>query len=87
MCGNPNVKESKWQSRLLTLLCKGLCELLVQGKKQHFAASNDLHDIYENEHAKMRSESSECTWNAEAMLIHLESYLEECAQKVWKEIG
>ena len=34
------------------------------------------------EHSKMRSESSECTWIAKAILIHLESYLEiSCA--VW----
>ena len=32
----------------------------------------------------MRSESSACTWNAKAILIHLESYLEECAQEVWE---
>ena len=33
----------------------------------------------------MRSESSACTWNAKAILIHLESYLEECAQEVLGE--
>ena len=36
------------------------------------------------EFSKMRSESSECTWNAKAILIHLESYLEDCAQEVWE---
>ena len=36
------------------------------------------------EYSKTRSESSECTWNAKAILIHLESYLEECAQEVWE---
>ena len=34
--------------------------------------------------SKMRSESSECKWNAKDILIHLESYLEECAQEVWE---
>ena len=92
--GNPNVKESKWQSRLLTLFCEGLCELLVTLQQQHFAASDDLHehlrrhslwkDTVKMEYSKMRSESSECTWNGQAMLIHLESYLEECTQEVWE---
>ena len=44
VCGNPNVKESKWESRLLTLLCEGLCELPVTLQQQHSAASNDLHE-------------------------------------------
>ena len=93
-CGNPKVKESKWQNRLLTLLCEGLCELLVTLQQQHFAASNDLHehlrrhslwkDSMKMESSKMRSESSECTWSAKSFLIHLESYLEECAQEVWE---
>ena len=41
LCDDPNVKESKWQSRLLTLLCAVLCESLVTLQQQHFAASND----------------------------------------------
>ena len=94
VCCNPNVKESKWQSRLLTLLREGLCVLLVTLQQQRFAASNDLHehlrrhslwkDSMKMEYSKMRSESSECTWNANAILIHLESYLKECAQEVWE---
>ena len=62
--------------------------------RQHSAASNDLHehlrrhslwkDSMNMEHSKMRSESSECTWKAKAILIHLESYLEECAPEVWE---
>ena len=36
--------------------------------------------------SKMRSESSEFTWRAKAILIHLESYLEERAQEVWERI-
>ena len=35
------------------------------------------------EYSKMRSESSECTENAKVILIHLERYLEGCAQEVW----
>ena len=94
MCGNPNVKESKWQSRLLTLLCDDLCELLVTLQQQHSAACNDLHehlrrhslwkDSMKMEYSKMRSESSECTWNAKAILILVKSNLEECAQEVWE---
>ena len=34
------------------------------------------------ENSKMRSESSECTWNTKAIWIHLENYLEECTQEV-----
>ena len=41
MCGNPKVKESKWQSRLLTLLCEGLCESPITLQRQH---CNDLHE-------------------------------------------
>ena len=44
VCGNPKVKESKWQSRWLTLLCAGLCESLVTLQRLHFAASNNLHE-------------------------------------------
>ena len=36
------------------------------------------------EYSKMRSESSECTWSAKAILIHLENYLEARAQEVWE---
>ena len=53
--------------------------------RAHFAASNDLHehprrhslwkDSVKMENSKTRSESSECTWNAKAFLIHLEDYL------------
>ena len=59
--------------------------------RRHFAAINDLHkhprrhsswkDSMMMEHSKMRSESSEYTWNAKAILILLENHLEECA--VW----
>ena len=38
MCDYPNMKESKWQSRLLMLLCEGLCELPATLQRQHFAA-------------------------------------------------
>ena len=34
-------------------------------------------------YSKMRSESSEYTWKAKVILIHLENYLEESAQDVW----
>ena len=44
VCGYPKVKESKWQSRMLTLLCDDLCESLVPLQRQHFAASHDLHE-------------------------------------------
>ena len=44
VCGNSNVKESKWQNRLLMLLCCGLCEWLATLQRQHFVASNDLQD-------------------------------------------
>ena len=43
LCGNPKVKESKWQSRMLTLLCDDFCESLVTLQRQHFAASHVLH--------------------------------------------
>ena len=36
------------------------------------------------EDSKMRSESSECTWKAKAILIHLERNREECAQEAWE---
>ena len=62
--------------------------------QQHFAASNDLHEHLRRhslwkgsmkmEYSKIRSESSEYTWNAKANLDHLESYLEGCAQEVWE---
>ena len=38
------------------------------------------------ENSKMRSESSEYTWKAKAILIHLESHLEERVQEVWERI-
>ena len=44
VCGDPNGKESKWQSLSLMLLCEGLCESLVPLQRQHFTASNDLHE-------------------------------------------
>ena len=97
VCGNPNEKESKWQNRLLMLFCDGLCELLVTMQQQHFAASNDLHEhsrkhafwkgSMKMEHSKMRSESSEFSWRAKAILIHLKNYFEECAQEVWVRNG
>ena len=87
MFDNLNVKESK-------PICEDLHEMMQCYGQQHFAASNDLHehlrrhslwkDSMKMEHSKMRSGSSECTWNAKAILIHLESYLEECAQEVWE---
>ena len=46
VCGSPNVKESKWHSQLLTLLCEGLCELQVTLQQQHFAACKDLHEHF-----------------------------------------
>ena len=38
------------------------------------------------EYSKMRSESSVFTWKAKVSMIHLESYMEECAQDVWERI-
>ena len=62
------------------------CNAMLQGDK-HFAAGDDLHehlgrhslwkDSMKMEYSKMRSESSECTWIAKAILIHLDNYLEE----------
>ena len=87
VCDNLNVKESK-------PICEDLHEMMQCYRQQHSAASNDLHehlrrhslrkDSLKIEYSRMRSESSECTWNAKTILIHLDSYLEECAQEVWE---
>ena len=34
---DPNMKESKWQSRLVTLLCEDLHERMQHYMRQHFA--------------------------------------------------
>ena len=79
MCDDQNVKGSK-----------PLREVL------HCAASNDLHehprrhslwkDSVKMEYSKIRSESSECTWNAKAIVIHLQDYLKLLVQ-FGREIG
>ena len=86
MCDNPNVKESK-------PTCENLYEMMQCHGRQHCAARNDLHehqrrhsswkDSMKMEYSKMRSESSDCTWKAKAIWIHLESS-EKCAQEVWE---
>ena len=87
VCDNVNVKESK-------PICEDVHEMMQCYGQHHFAASNDLHehvrrhslwkDSMKMEYSKMRSESSECTWKAKAILIHLERNWEECAQEVWE---
>ena len=72
VCDNSNVKESK-------PLCEDLHEMIQWYGRQHFAAGYRILGKW-----KMRSESSECTWKTQVILIHLENYFEERAQKVWE---
>ena len=84
MCDDPNMKESRWHSRLFTLFWEDLHELMQCYERQHFVASNDLHqhprrlsswkDSMKMKYSKMRSKSSVYTWNAKAIMIHLDSY-------------
>ena len=87
VCDNLDVKESK-------PICEDLHEMMQCYGQQHFAARDDLHehlrrhswwkDSLKMECSQMRSTSTSRTWNGKAFLIHLESYLEECAQEVWE---
>ena len=44
MCDDPSMKGSKWQSRLLTLLCEDLHEMKQCYEQQHFADRYWLHE-------------------------------------------
>ena len=88
MCDNLNMKESR------PICEEDPYERMQCYEQQHFTVSNDLHehlrrrslwkDSMKMVYSKMRSESSECTGNAEVILIHLKSYLEECTQEIWE---
>ena len=87
VCDDLNVKESK-------PICEDVHKMMQCYGQHHFAASHNLHehlrrhslwkDSLKMEYSKMRSESSECTWKAKAILIHLERNWEEGAQEVWE---
>ena len=80
VCGNPKVKESKWQSRLLTLLCEGLCESPVPLQRPHFAASNDLHE-HPRGHSSWRESTRMTFMNIQMGYSKMRS---EPSEYVWK---
>ena len=75
---------------------EGVREMVQCHRRQHFAASSDLHEHPRGrsswreptrmEYSKMRSEPSEYMWKSRAILIHWENYFGKYVPQVWESI-
>ena len=69
-------KESRWQSRLSTLLCEDLHEIMQCHERQHFVASNDLHE-HPKRHSSWSSPTRAQEWPGTWPVSHAEEPTEE----------